>query len=127
MSAQPAARRARSVTLALHFGLMAVVVLWQLAQAPTAGHLTLAAVLTLPLWLPIRGLWRGVRRTYAWATLCVIPYFVLGITEVIANPGARIWAALCLLLALLLFAMLVAYLRITRPHAGAPTSAEPPP
>jgi uncharacterized membrane protein len=68
----------------------------------------------VPLWLPLRGLLRRRRRTYAWATLCVIPYFVLGVTEAVANPMQRLWAGACLAIALALFVALIAYLRLTR-------------
>jgi len=61
----------------------------------------------------LRGLIHRSRRTHAAMTLCVIPYFVLGVTEAVANPSARWWAALCLSLALLLFVALIGYLRLT--------------
>ncbi len=77
----------------------------------------LAAVLLPPLALPLPGILRGNRRTHAWATLCVAPAFVYGITEVIANPGTRPLSALILGSSLLLFFSLVAYLRVTRPQS----------
>ena len=40
--------------------------------------LLLGAVLLLPLALPLPGILRAQRRTFAWATLCVTPYFVYG-------------------------------------------------
>jgi uncharacterized membrane protein len=58
---------------------------------------------------------RRDRKTYAWATLCVIPYFILGVTEALANPETRLWSGLCLALALLLFATLILYLRVSNP------------
>ena len=76
----------------------------------------LAAVLLPPLLLPLRGIARGDRRTHAWATLCLVPAFVYGITEAVANPRARPLAALVLGASLLLFFSLVAYLRVTRPQ-----------
>ena len=54
------------------------------------------------------------RRTYAWATLCVTPYFVYGLTEIVANPALR-GVALMLLASLGLVAALIANLRLTRP------------
>lgn len=108
------AERARVLTLALHAMLMAVVVLWLFTTASSGVGRSLAVLATLPLWLPLRGLLRGARRTYAWATLCVIPYFVIGLTEAIANPRERAWAGACLMLALALFTGLIAYLRLTK-------------
>ena len=112
------------ITLVLNCALIAVVALWQLSIQVSLGRLLWAAVLTMPLWLPLRGLIRRNRRAYAAMTLCVTPYVVLGITEAVANPASRGWAAACLSCALLLFAMLVGYLRLTRdqisfrPRAG---------
>ncbi len=80
----------------------------------------LAAVLIPPLLLPLPGIVRGDRRTHAWATLCVAPAFVYGLTEAVANPGARPLAALVLGSSLLFFFALVAYLRITRPQPQLP-------
>lgn len=111
----------RATALGLLICLIALVAAWQLSMELATGRMLAAVVLTLPLWAPLRGLLRNERRTYAWATLCVIPYFVLGTTEAIANPGSRIWAALCLFLALLLFVALILYLRITNPTRGQKT------
>jgi uncharacterized membrane protein len=80
----------------------------------------LAAALLPPLLLPLAGIVRGERRTHAWATLCVVPAFVYGVTEVVANPGARPLAALVLGASLLFFFSLVAYLRVTRPRPQLP-------
>jgi uncharacterized membrane protein len=83
----------------------------------------LAVALLVPLALPVRGLLRGDRRTSAWATLCVIPYFVYGLTETIANPAARYAAGAILFASLALFVLLIAYLRVTRPDAAAQSTS----
>lgn len=106
----------RLVTLILIGVLIVLVLAWTLSAGLSAGRAVLALVLTLPLWAPLRGLVRRDRRTYAWATLCIIPYFVMGLTESVANPQGRLWSGTCLALALLLFVGLIAYLRATRPR-----------
>jgi len=106
--------RFRIFSLTLCGALIVVVTGWTLSSGFSVKRLLLALVLTLPLWAPLRGLIRRDRRTYAWATLCVIPYFVLALTESIANPPGRGWSATCLGLALLLFVALIGYLRVTR-------------
>lgn len=111
-----AGERLRTSTLLLIGLLIALVLAWNLRADISLSQVVLALALTLPLWAPLRGLLRRDRRTYAWATLCVIPYFVLGLTEAVANPQRRGWAAACLLLALLLFVTLIGYLRVTRPR-----------
>ncbi len=85
----------------------------------------LAVLLLLPLLLPLRGLLRGDRRTHAWATLCVAPYIVYGITESIANPALRSIAAVILLSSLAHFIALVAFLRLSRPQSRAQEEPSP--
>jgi uncharacterized membrane protein len=68
----------------------------------------------LPLLLPLPGILRGTPRTFAWATLCVAPYFVYGLTEVVANPALRVAAGAILFASLAWFASLVYGLRVTR-------------
>lgn len=108
------AQRFRTLNLALLGALILLVLAWNLSPDWSAARLLLALFLTLPLWAPIIGMVQHNRRTYAWATLCVIPYFVLSLTEAVANPQGRWWSGTCLGLALLLFAGLIAYLRVTR-------------
>jgi uncharacterized membrane protein len=110
-------RRFQFAAVSLDIALILLVVGWQLASGLTATRLILAVVLALPLLAPLRGLLQGNRRTFAWTTLCVILYFVIGLTEAVAQPGSRIWSAPCLMLALALFVILIAYLRVTRPSS----------
>ena len=115
-----AALRARTLVLTL-LSALAVVVVLVLLRSPegAATSVTLLAVsLLVPLALPLRGLLNRDRRTYAWATLCLTPHFVYGLTELLANPPLRPYAAAMLLLSLALMLALVAYLRLTRPDGG---------
>ena len=65
----------------------------------------------MPLALPLPGMLRRRRRTYAWATLCLTPHFVYALTELVANPALRLHAGAMLVLSLALMVALVAYLR----------------
>ena len=94
-------------------------------DASWPGSALLAAALVLPLLLPLKGLLQGDRRTYAWATLCIAPCFVYGITEVIANSSVRAIAAVILFTSLAHFVALVAYLRVTRPKTGSQAAPTP--
>ena len=87
---------------------------WTLTPQPTRGAIAWGVFYSLPLLAPLHGLLRGSRYTHAWATLCVLPYLVIGITESVANASVRLWAGLMLATSLLLFVGLVAYLRVTR-------------
>jgi len=93
-----------------------LLLLW-VAGRPLAAGLQLAngmksVLYALPLLLCIRGLWREQRNTHKWATLCVLPYFIIGITEGVANDALRSWALTMLGLSLLWFFSLVAFLRL---------------
>jgi uncharacterized membrane protein len=98
---------------------LVLAVVWRVF-APGVGTRTVCWALlgTAPLWIPLPWLLRGHRKTYAAFTLCVIPYLIVGITEAVANPIWRSWAALVLCDAFLLFVTLIAYLRVTRTVAA---------
>jgi len=107
--------RARLLSLLLLTALAAVSV--RAAFVGEHGAVTfwlLVLVLVAPLVLAAPGLLARNRRTYAWATLCVTPHFIYALTEIVANPAIRAFAASMLLLSLGLVVALVAYLRLTR-------------
>lgn len=113
-------RQESSVARGLRFGacvavllLLGLVVRW-VVIAPSVPRVVAGAVLGLPLAAGIRFLYAGHRRSYAWMTLALAPSLVLGLTEVVANPAMRTWAALVLFDVLAALALLVAYLRATR-------------
>lgn len=107
--------RARAFVLVLTGVLLALAATAVLFEARNVlGAALLAAGLVVPLLLPLRGLLRRERRVYGWATLCLTPHFVYGLTELVANPALRGLAAAVLLASLALMVALVAYLRLTR-------------
>ena len=113
---QPGApRRARRQTLVAVAVLGACVAAAALLAFNWPTGVARLAILLVPLLLPLPGLLRGQRRTYAWATMCVTPYFIYGLTEVIANPAVRAPAGAILFASLAWFVTLVNYLRVTRP------------
>jgi uncharacterized membrane protein len=116
-SAAPAVDRAWRLTLAGAALLAACVTAAALREAYWPASLAWLAVLLVPVLLPLPGLWRRTRRTCAWATLCVAPYFAYGTTEVIANPVVRAEAGAILFASLAWFVSLVYCLRVTRPGA----------
>ena len=110
-----AAGRARSVALLLLAVLMVDAALAvRLEAGGPVSTVVLGVFLLAPLALPLPGLVRRNRRAYAWATLCLTPHFVYGLTELVANPALRSVAAVMLVLSLALMGALVAYLRLTR-------------
>lgn len=97
--------------------LIVALVVWRARDGLSIWEMVLIAVLALPLFIAVPKVLAGDRRTYAWLTLAVTPYIVVGITEAVANPASRVWAGACLLMGFLLFVLLIAYLRVTRDHS----------
>ena len=96
-------------------GLCASLLAWGLAGYPWM----LCVVAVLPLLAPLPGLLRGRRLTFAWASLFTIPYLAFAVTEILANPAARLVASLSLLLVFAWFCSLVLVLRLSRPASAA--------
>lgn len=109
-----ARQRARSAVLGLLALLAAALLAWQ--RTPLAAGSLVPLLWLVPLLLPLPGLLRGKRYTYAWSTLLVIGYIALALTEIVADPRARLVPALILFVAFALFVALVTYLRATRAH-----------
>jgi len=111
--------RAHVGVLLSHGALLAVVLAWQLGANPFPAGLWRGLVAAIPLLAPLPGLLRSHRMTHVWSTLCVTPYLIIGVMEAVANPGERLWPGLCVLLALVFFASLILYLRVTNPARSA--------
>jgi uncharacterized membrane protein len=107
------ANRWRGVALASMVALFALVATWRLSSGISVKTLLLVMLFTLPLLAPAYGIWRANRYTFRWATLCVLPYLLIGMTEVVANASARAWSGAMLAVALTWFVALIAYLRVT--------------
>jgi uncharacterized membrane protein len=104
---------ARRWTLLCWTAIFALVCARQLQQGINVVAAAWALAFSLPLLLCLRGLMIGNRYTYKWATLCVLPYFIIGITEGVANVSLRKWALMMLAASLLWFFALLAFLRVS--------------
>ncbi len=111
MSAAP---RMRRLTLWAWAALCLSLLFWTLAGY--SWRICLLAI--LPLLAPLRGLLRGDRYTYAWASLFAVPYVMFTLTELLVNPAARWPAALSLLLEFAWFYAMVLYLRAAPGRRG---------
>jgi len=121
-----AARRARALVLALLALLLGIFVTWHLKRFSRGTALIACALAVLP-WLPLLGgLWSGRRRACLGGMLLTTPYIGYGLMEVIANPGARRYAAALVFVGFALAVALVALARLSRPAAAAPTSRTAP-
>ncbi len=93
--------------------LFALILRWILIM-PTTPRLVAGALLALPLAISLPFMYAGHRRSYAWLTLALAPSLVLALTEAVANPATRRWAAIVAFDLFTAFALCVAYLRATR-------------
>ncbi len=109
-----ARRTAHRITLGLWLAVACSLLAWILVGY--AWPLCAAAVIVL--LTPLRGLIRGDRYTYAWATLFAIPYLMIAMTELLVNPRARWATGASLLLVFAWFCSLVAFLRFARAPPG---------
>jgi uncharacterized membrane protein len=108
------ASAARGLTIWLWVALALSLLAWIFAGYPAA----ICIIAVLPLLAPLRGLIRGSRHTYAWATLFAVPYIAFAVTELLANPRARWVAAMSLLLVFAWFCTMILFLRASRVHRG---------
>ncbi|MEI6458654.1 MAG: DUF2069 domain-containing protein [Pseudomonadota bacterium] len=88
---------------------------WAFLRYRPATAALMFCVGALPWLLLLPRLVRGDRRGALWAVLLTSPYIAYGLMEMLANPGARLWAALQVLLAFAVFVASIAHLRLSRP------------
>ena len=67
----------------------------------------LAAILSIPLLLPLRGILMGQFRSMTWGGFLLVGYFVIGVMEAWTSPGQRAPALTQVALALLYVGSLV--------------------
>ena len=106
-------QRVRHWVLVSWAALLGLVCWQQLHQELGWSQLGWALCFSLPILVTLPGLWHGRRYTHQWATLCVLPYFIVGVTEAVANAVTRTWALSLLGVSLLWFFALLAFVRVT--------------
>ncbi len=82
----------KNLLKAAYLGLILMQPLWHALLPPPygAGNWVLAAVATVPLLLPLKGLLANSLRSMTWAGYLVMLYLVIGIMEAWSNPPQRI-------------------------------------
>ena len=106
-----ALRRTASAALA---ALIVLCLAWELWLAPLRPGGSLIALKALPLVFPLRGILRGERYTYQWASMLILAYFAEGVTRAWSEHGAsQLLAGAEILLSVVFFAATVAYARLT--------------
>jgi uncharacterized membrane protein len=105
-------RRAASAAL---IGLIVLCLAWELWLAPLRPGGSLIALKALPLLFPLRGILRGNRYTYQWASMLILAYFAEGVTRAWSERGtSQLLAGTEILLSVAFFAATVAYAKLAR-------------
>lgn len=87
--------------------------LWLAPLRPGGSWLALKAVFLLA---PLFGILRGKRYTYQWSSLFLLFYLLEGVVRSLSDSGvSRLLASVETVLTMLLFGVVVAYARLTRP------------
>lgn len=106
-------RLARGASLIGYFGLLALVSVWTVSQAP-ADRIPLAPVLILavvPLLVMLRGILHGRARAHFWTSIVALLYMGHGVVELLGETGSRLLPTLEIVLSLTLYFGAVFYAR----------------
>lgn len=115
MMARPAPS-ALTVAAGLVLCLIVCLGAWHFVRFSTGAAL-IALVILVPPWLAVLpGILAGQRRVLQGSAFLVTPYLAYGLTEVLANPGARAFAGATVLVA---FAVFVAVVHALKTGAAA--------
>jgi len=87
---------------------------------------SVGVLIVIPLLLPLRGLWRGERYTYAWASMLLVFYCAGLLAEAYMRPYSANLLRLLAGVAALEFVSLVLFVRRSSAEARAAAAAPPP-
>ncbi len=97
--------------------LLSWLAIWLGFAVPVTAIPPPAAVLLA--WMPILpvvpALFRGRRNAASWCSLAGVFYVGFSVMELVANPASRVWAAVALVLTLLMIAAQIRLIRSARP------------
>jgi len=94
--------------------LIALCLAWEIWLAPLRPGGSWMMLKALPLLLPLRGVLAGRRRTYQWASMFILAYFIEGSVRAWSDQGLSASLAMAeTFLALVFFASAVTYARLT--------------
>lgn len=95
----------KNIALFGYFSLLLLMPLWLLVLSPSDSLSPVLSLVmfTLPLIFPLKGLVQGNPYTFAWSNFVVMIYFLHSITTLWVSPEDRLWAALELFFASVMF------------------------
>lgn len=95
----------KKIALTGYFSLLIYMPVWLILINPSDGLSPVTSLIffTLPLLFPLRGLIKGNPYTFAWSNFVVMWYFLHSLTTLWVSPEDRVWAAIELLFATMMF------------------------
>ena len=90
----------------------------QLSLLVLVDHPAWSIVATVPLLIPIVGLFKDKLYTYKWFGFLTLLYFCVGISELVANPDLRIYALVTLVCSVSLLFASIYYVRYLARTSG---------
>ena len=95
-----------------------ILVLAQISLFVLLDHPIWSIVATIPLLLPIVGMFRDKLYTYKWFGFVTLIYFCIGVSELVANPALRAYALVTLVCSITLLFGSIYYVRYLARHSG---------
>lgn len=93
------------------FGLIVLCILWEAVLAPIKPGGSWAVIKVIPLLFALKGIWQGSSYTMQWSSMLIMLYFMEGVVR-LTDPGLSGYlAGLEVLLSLVTYFALLAYLK----------------
>lgn len=99
------------------FALVVLCILWESILAPIKPGGSWAVIKVLPLLFALKGIWQGRSYTMQWASMLVMLYFIEGVTRLNDVGLSAYLAGAEVLLSLMIYIALLAYLKPLKKQA----------
>ena len=104
--------------------LVMLCVLWESVLAPIKPGGSWAVIKVLPLLFALKGIWQGKNYTMQWASMLIMLYFIEGVTRLNDLGLSAYLAGIEIVLSLIIYISLLAYLKPLKQQAKLRKSLE---
>ena len=99
------------------FALIILCILWESILAPIKPGGSWAVIKVIPLLFALKGIWQGRSYTMQWASMLIMLYFIEGVTRLNDIGLSAYFAGLEVVLSLIAYVALLAYLKPLKKQA----------
>ena len=99
------------------FALIVLCILWESILAPIKPGGSWAVIKVIPLLFALKGIWQGRSYTMQWASMLIMLYFIEGVTRLNDIGLSAYLAGLEVVLSLIAYVALLAYLKPLKKQA----------